>query len=97
MLLKLPQSRAGVVEVSVFFGEADAEEVFAASAAVGAGAEEGTAGYRGYSGGGEEGAGFFGGGGAGEAGRVGEDVVGSGGDGGREAGVGECGDDAFAF
>ena len=41
----------------VFFGEAEAEEVFAA-----AGAEEGAAGDCGYSGGGEQVAGFEGGG-----------------------------------
>ena len=39
------EAGAGFVEVFVFFGEAEAEEIFTT-----AGAEEGGAGYRGYAG-----------------------------------------------
>ena len=45
--LEFAEAGAGFVEVVVFFCEAEAEEVFSS-----AGAEEGGAGYGGYSGGG---------------------------------------------
>ena len=83
---ELAQAGAGFVEVVVLLGEAEAEQVFAA-----AGAEEGGAGDRGDAGCGEQIAGFFRGGFAGEARRVGQNVVGAGGDGGRQAGVAQRG------
>ena len=55
------QAGAGVVQVVVFLGEAEAEEVFSV-----AGAIEGGAGDRGYAGCGQQVAGFLGGGLAGE-------------------------------
>ena len=61
--LEFAEAGAGFVEVFVFFGEAEAEEVFSA-----AGAEEGGAGDGGYAGGGEQVAGFFSGGFSGEVG-----------------------------
>src|SRR6266567_4094293 len=90
--LQFAEAGAGVVEFVVFFGEAEAEEVFAA-----AGAEEGAAGDCGDSGGGEEIAGFEGGGFSGQVIDTGQHIVSAGGNAGLHSGIAQSGEHAFAL